>query len=350
MKRLFNLLAVVLSVALLVSVTCMSAIAVEDTSIDGEYTISIPYDYPVQPGTNEWFALETHSDRVAVSQIPDEILTHLTTDALVESVVNYPFLTDMGAFSTPELGYAAVRDNFNGLAELEQRHDGAYKLLEYYNTLKNQRTDFSFLRFAAIEIALMQREFSSQLAQVLQENTFIPDENMRILFPEANISVRLNYPKTPSGNPVNTDWCYYDRSEMFQSDRIVINKEVLDNYGLSPLRQPTTKYNCHSYAWYNQSSTNKWWINYPDDFMDDSYYRVNQSLVSRNNIAVYRTSSTSTEYLHSGIVAGVSQGSGTAERPPVTITSKWGVYGLYEHNIYNCPSDYGRNVIYYTVA
>lgn len=30
---------------------------------------------------------------------------------------------------------------------------------------------------------------------------------------------------------------------------------------------PTVKYNCHSYAWYSQSTANKHWMNSPSKYM-----------------------------------------------------------------------------------
>ena len=94
-----------------------------DTGNEG-YTIDEPYEYPIQPGTDEWFAIESHADKVEMLQIPQEVLENMTTRALVESVVNYPYFPDMDTFSTPEQGYRAVRDGFNGLQELEARPDG----------------------------------------------------------------------------------------------------------------------------------------------------------------------------------------------------------------------------------
>lgn len=147
---------------------------------------------------------------------------------------------------------------------------------------------------------------------------------------------------------MTSSWCHYDRSEMTAGDRTEINEYVRDAYGLEPLRQPTTKYNCHSYAWYNRSSSNLWWIDWPDDFMEDDYYEENTGIIKSGNIAVYRMSASSTEYLHSAVVTNVGSGSGS--NPPITVTSKWGNWGLYSHMLYNCPADYGRNMLLYQEA
>lgn len=133
--------------------------------------------------------------------------------------------------------------------------------------------------------------------------------------------------------------------------RELYNEDAKNNYGLEPLRQPTEKYNCHSYAWYNQSEPNLWWIDFPDDFMNDNYYMCNEGTIQSGNIAVYRESGKSTVYLHSAIVTSVSDhGSIASSYPPINVISKWGKGGLFLHNIYNCPEYYGRSILFYKVA
>lgn len=295
------------------------------------YTIDEPYEYPIKPGTEEWFAIESHSEKVKMLQIPQETLEKMTTQALAESVANYPYLGDMLAFSTSEKGYETVRDGFNGLQELENRPDGISALSEYYESQQMMRsTDMSYVVRSAIEITIEENRIENN-EQALNERV-----------------AAAQLPKTPSGTTVTSSWCHYDSPELTASERADINDYVKSNYGLSPLREPTRKYNCHSYAWYSQSSSNLWWIDYPDDFMNDSYYTENTGVITGNNIAVYRSHPSSTEYLHSAIVTGVGTGSGP--NPPITVVSKWGRMGLYSHMLYNCPADYGRTMLFYKVA
>ena len=88
-------------------------------------------------------------------QIPQEILENMTTDALVECVVNYPYFPDMDAFSTQELGYKAVRDGFNGLRELESRPDGMSCLsADFENQKTTHPGDMRYVVRRAIEITL----------------------------------------------------------------------------------------------------------------------------------------------------------------------------------------------------
>ena len=95
------------------------------------YTIDTPYEYPYVPGTQEWIDLGSTSARRRASQVPDEVLQHMTTDALLQTVLNYPFLSDMYAFNTIEMGYKAVKKHCNSLREFENRPDHLEVLSQY---------------------------------------------------------------------------------------------------------------------------------------------------------------------------------------------------------------------------
>ena len=95
------------------------------------YTIDTPYEFPILPGTQEWIDLgDTLAPRRAC-QVPDEILQHMTTDALLQTVLDYPFLSDMYAFNSFEQGYIVVRRRFAGLWEFEHRPDYLEALSQY---------------------------------------------------------------------------------------------------------------------------------------------------------------------------------------------------------------------------
>lgn len=108
------------------------------------YTIDTPYEYPVVPGTPEWLSYATVIGRRKACQVPDEILEHMTTDALLQTVLDYPFLSDMYAFNTIEMGYEAVRKHCNSLREFENRPDCLETLSRYcqanYSLSKKEST------------------------------------------------------------------------------------------------------------------------------------------------------------------------------------------------------------------
>lgn len=153
-NRLWSCLLALAVMLTIVGFSAYAYAAPADTDNEG-YTIDEPYEYPIQPGTDEWFAIESHADKVEMLQIPQEVLENMTTRALVESVVNYPYFPDMDAFSTPEQGYRAVRDGFNGLQELEARPDGIACLSEYFEGQQRvPSADMTYVVRRAIEITL----------------------------------------------------------------------------------------------------------------------------------------------------------------------------------------------------
>ena len=107
-----------------------------------EKTIQTPYQYPVQPGTEEWAAFESRVEMAEACQIPQDVLERLSTDALLQTVLDYPLLPEMLMFyRTPEecaaeVGFWHIADSFNGLQELMGRRD-ALSCLEQYGTFNN---------------------------------------------------------------------------------------------------------------------------------------------------------------------------------------------------------------------
>lgn len=103
--------------------SALSLWAVFTAATASPYTIDTPYDYPVRPGTPEWLQYANVLGRRRACEVPEEILTHMTTEALLQTVLDYPFMVDMYAFNTMEMGYETVKRRFRGLQELESRPD-----------------------------------------------------------------------------------------------------------------------------------------------------------------------------------------------------------------------------------
>ncbi len=102
----------------------------------------------------------------------------------------------------------------------------------------------------------------------------------------------------------------------------------------------TLSYNCHSYAWYKQSSSNSYWIDYPEMYYsvnDQSFYEVNTPRIG-DIICYYNIDG---ENLHSGIVVDydptIEINNICENANQVTVISKWGYAGLYEHKGDECP-------------
>src|SRR5690625_4039877 len=86
---------------------------------NGQYNspTHVSYEYPIKPGTPEWKELN-YREHMESLQVPEEILRNLTTEALIETVLGYPFIVNTFLFNTYGEGFNAILSDFNGLQEL----------------------------------------------------------------------------------------------------------------------------------------------------------------------------------------------------------------------------------------
>ena len=82
----------VISTCLALSMTLLCTFALSGSAMaqqaEDAYTIDIPYEFPIQTGTPEWAELNTHRQKRIVSQVPEDILHAMTTEALLETVLH----------------------------------------------------------------------------------------------------------------------------------------------------------------------------------------------------------------------------------------------------------------------
>ena len=58
------------------------------------------YDFPIKPGTEEWKAMVSHDEMLKACQVPELVLQKMSTEGLVETVLNYPLYGDMKAHNS----------------------------------------------------------------------------------------------------------------------------------------------------------------------------------------------------------------------------------------------------------
>ncbi len=288
------------------------------------------YDYPIKKGTPEWFELTTIHKKIEACQIPTDILERLSTEALIETVKNYPLGINLYAYDSLDMGYEKVKSQFNGLAELEKRlleetPKSCLLLAEFTNqsTAKGEEAEFEDYFISAISMCIYNNVVSK--IDVETEETSV-------------VRGTDTYVYTPNGTQVSAtyqrNWLdVYEDSlgRVTELGTMAAHEEVqktypsvtyVDGYDISP------KYNCHSYAWYSTSPNNAYWISDPSNYILDgsyveaSYYHVGAKIL-------YGTPGDLPE--HSAIVSAVS------ENHLTYVTSKWGCAGVYRHLYYDCP-------------
>lgn len=103
------------------------------------YNVDEPYDFPVTPYDEEWAEFETKVEAELSCQIPEEILKEMTTEALLETVLNYPFLIDYVAYDRYYDAAEKFMRTFNGFEELLSRDDLTAVLLKTYGESSLQK-------------------------------------------------------------------------------------------------------------------------------------------------------------------------------------------------------------------
>ena len=110
-------------IALLILLAPFSATGQEDRPV---------WDYPIKPGMEEWKQLQSNEEKVNACQIPDSILSSLSTEELTNLCLKYPLLYDVFAFENLNSGLDKLLSDFNGIRELYKRKDVSIGLLKRY--------------------------------------------------------------------------------------------------------------------------------------------------------------------------------------------------------------------------
>jgi hypothetical protein len=144
------------------------------------------YDYPIKPGTPEWEQLDNSDEMDSVLQIPKNVLDNISTEGLIETVLNYPRFGDLYSIDDYQFAFDQMKNHYNGFQGLFNRNDAAMKLYDRYKEMypgcvKNNWPSIngpgssSSFSFAFIEILLAQYNILSQFN----------NEQIRILLREA---------------------------------------------------------------------------------------------------------------------------------------------------------------------
>ena len=351
MKKFLSRFSVIMLVSILLVGMFIQTNALDAINSNEEKIVK--FDYPVKPGTEEWKKLDLSSRRKAC-EIPENILKKLTTKQLVDIVLEYPYFMDIYAFNSIQVGFKTIYDRFNGLRELLERKDAGSELIEKYKTMNviEKGNSLQMFDFANIEVLLGQEKILNQLSlsdsNELFEIASIKYEQKKnnvkfgftvpIFYKTINEQNNVTYYNvyTPQGTAVQV-FKMLDYSPDTPEEIQKGNDYVDNNYpSVTIIREGTKGYNCHSYAWYSQSSDNEYWMQNPSAYMTDGSYGLIEHSWATTGTKVYYGSNAD----HSGIVNGRVLGPpapGTTLMDLILVESKWGAYGLIKHRIKDCP-------------
>lgn len=297
-----KLLSLMLAIALMMSFCVVIVSATDADNQNVTYTVHEAYDYPVVPGTVEWNALTSLEEKASACAVDEDLMAAMTTSALLETVLNYPMLVNIYAFNSIEAGVRSVSKYFSGIQLLAEREDAVTCILQHTQAMTYAEDDAT--------------------ATVDQLNLRTLERYIQNLGISPVIS-------TPGGSPVdslyNLTWSNHG---ITYSEAVAAQNQYLQIFpNIRVISNPAPAYNCHSYAWYSTSTSNKYWINDPDIYMGDGSYTKTTSPAVGNKVY---WSNSNPEDNHSAIVHAKSGSS-------ITCISKWGVLGVYTHSLNDCP-------------
>ena len=89
------------------------------------YPVTEPYRFPVRPGTPEWVELDEAGLARNACRMPAGLAEQMTSQALLETALEDPYVIDLLAYSDPVQGFWSIVGYNDALAELVTRRDAA---------------------------------------------------------------------------------------------------------------------------------------------------------------------------------------------------------------------------------
>ena len=116
---------------LLIVCSCSDEILNEDNhqAILGASNVAFSFDSITSNGNWKSYPFKQKFD---ACQIPDSLLSELSTKELVELCASYPLNPLCYAYDNPMNGAKHIMGNFNGFKELQKRENAAEQLLDFY--------------------------------------------------------------------------------------------------------------------------------------------------------------------------------------------------------------------------
>ncbi len=246
----------------------------------------------------------------------------------MNTVLDYPFIVNIFAYDSIEMGISKVCSYFPALTELLNRSDAVSSLATLLNNHIKQSDSDSSLSFKEITALTILKYCNEDI---------ITSGTTEIL---SNIGTVSQY--TPNGTPVtliiDLDWADHDTNELAQQS---IKLQYLATYPSAvEINDVNPSYNCHAYSFLTYHD--RYWLNDPSPYiLDGSYIQCSQPNGDYGVRVIYE-SSYGGLYIHSAITAQTG--------PVITVTSKWGVNALFRHAVNDCPYAISSAILYYERA
>lgn len=211
-------------------------------------TIPDQYDFPIKQGSIEWELIGSVEKRIVALQIPEDILSQISTEGLLETCLAFPYLTDILFYNDYQKGFDELVAEFNGYRELLDRPDLNNILLKKYkdsnNDIESIRTlslveqgRFSFRHFVlefmlAQDCVLKQLEPEEEklLFKLSQKHKTFKNKNTDIFGSVNDVPTRLLYAKLVlGGSEVKLDEVTREQLSNFVKAPLDISQQIIDD-------------------------------------------------------------------------------------------------------------------------
>ena len=315
------------------------------------YTIATEFDYSFTK-EEDWKS-KSKKDKIEDCQIPIEIAEKMSTRILLESILSNPLMVDLFMFNTYDEGYRTVKNEISAFGVLLERTDLYEVLTEKYDDCCNGATDDDIMNSMYLAVIMAQddvikstdnesvREFYCSLEKS-NKNIYLKcvEENKAkmcglertMLSYDSNSNYSPVYIYIPRGIQILA--YTYVGTDFTDSEKNIMHARFSSMYHVISYISPASPYyNCHSYAWYSQSTSNPYVIEHPhcDAYIDEGIY-VQVSQAKKGDIVHW------CEGDNSAIVRVVGNQS-------ILTISKFGEYGVYTMYIDEMP--YVGNYYFY---
>lgn len=344
----------------------MEAAQVSCLDVSNVKQIDDPIVYLADIDFKAWTEIGRLEDKLSACNPSQEVLEHMSTDALVKSIARYPLNFILFAYNNPFDAVNLIADSSLIHRELESRRDAADKIVELFASVKAIEMDpkvilpmgdYTTLQYAdemfldyymasgRLELARTETQrktlgeaLNRRIDERMSRSDIFSFESVRPLqvmaaSPQLTQYVRsIPIPPTIGTTTVHTPFgrtiTAFNNADYSHDEMTAITLwYVLEYPEALSIAPATAKYNCHSYAWHAQNQYNTLWIDANDTsnlfqlsryWSSDYYVSCSSQQAER---AFYGTTAD-----HSALV-----------HPNGLFESKWGRGPLMIHTPEYCP-------------
>ena len=271
----------------------------------------VSFSYSLTPQDAEWAELSVAERRNACN-LSSDIYLGMNTAELLQAILDYPFAVDIFAYNSPSEGIQRVERFFPALKNLLKRSDASRVLTAYLDSHSDEDAADNTFHVLLAETLLTEISHANEGVRSIHDDEIIDTVN--------GVNVY--------GTPI---YSLEDYNDTFGANYTMAQLQAIDQQSLQTYSSATLWYsanpcyNCHSYAWYDQSNTsNHHWLGSPSPYLGTRYYSVSSNSKASGDRVYYSNAG------HSAIIYYINGSN-------VFVLSKWGACGLFCHKLADCP-------------